>query len=177
MTELLAVGAIAAAGSSVTVIGVWSWLRLSPRRRSHNASRADFSTDFSIERYEPMARLLGDADLEFLTRAQGAEAAARWSRSRRRIFRLYLKDLASDFHSLHSEARALVAESPEQYSELVGILMRQQATFLRAMAAAEIRLALSWAGIGRVDARKLIRVIEAMRLEIEWSVNTASATA
>ena len=88
-----------------------------------------------------------------------------------------MRDLASDFGRLHAEARALVAESPEQYTYLVGVLMRQQITFLRAMAEIEIRLALSPVGLVRVDPRKLIQAMEAMRLELERSVNLAAASA
>jgi hypothetical protein len=172
MTELLAASAIAAAASSVTGMGIWSWTRLHPRRNSHAVRE-----DFCPERYEPMARLLARDDVEFLRESVGARTAARWARSRRRIFRLYLRDLASDFGRLHAEARALVAESPEQYTHLVGMLMRQQVTFLRAMAAIEIRLALSPIGLAQVDPRKLIEAIEAMRLELDRSVNFAGAPA
>jgi hypothetical protein len=57
------------------------------------------------------------------------------------------------------------------------VLMRQQITFLRAMAGIEIRLALSPVGLVRVDAGKLIQAIEAMRRELELSVNLAAASA
>jgi hypothetical protein len=172
MTELLAVSAIAAAASSVAGMGIWSWSRLHPRRNSRGVCE-----EFSMERYEPMARLLAQDDVEFIRGAVGARTAARWARARRRIFRLYLRDLASDFGRLHAEARSLVAESPEQYTHLVGVLMRQQITFLRVMAEIEIRLALSPVGLVRVDPRKLIQAIEAMRLELERSVNLAAAPA
>ena len=85
-----------------------------------------------------MTRLIEDADLQIV---------ARWDRTQRRVVRVYLRETARDFRRLHAEARALVAESPEQYSDLVGVLMRQQVTFLRAMAGIEIRLALSAAGL------------------------------
>jgi hypothetical protein len=172
MTELLAVSAIAAAGSSVAGMGIWSWTRLHPRRNSRSGC-----DEFSMEHYEPMARLLAQEDVEFLRDKVGARTAARWARARRRIFRLYLRDLASDFGRLHAEARLLVAESPEQYTQLVGVLMRQQITFLRAMAEIEIRLALSPIGLVRVDAGKLIKAIEGMRRELELSVNLAAASA
>jgi hypothetical protein len=172
MTELLAVSAIAAAASSVAGMGIWSWTRLHPRRNSRGVC-----DEFSMERYEPMARLLAREDVEFLRDTMGARMAARWARARRRIFRFYLRDLASDFGRLHAEARALVAESPEQYTHLVGVLMRQQIAFLRAMAEIEIRLALSPLGLRRVDPGKLIQAIEAMRRELELSVNLATASA
>jgi hypothetical protein len=45
------------------------------------------------------------------------------------------------------------------------------------MAEIEIRLALSPLGLVRVDARKLIQAVEAMRRELELSVNLATASA
>ena len=90
MTELLAVSAIAAAASSVAGMGIWSWTRLHPRRNSRGVC-----DEFSMERYEPMARLLAPEDVEFLRDTVGARMAARWARDRRRIFRLYWRDLAS----------------------------------------------------------------------------------
>lgn len=129
MTELLALGAITLAAFCIAGIGFWSWMRLSPRR-----GRADDS------RNEPMTRLIENADLQIVGRRD---------RTQRRVVRVYLRETARDFRRLHAEARALVAESPEQYSDLVGVLMRQQVTFLRAMAGVEIRLALSAAGLYR----------------------------
>ena len=128
-----------------------------------------------MQRYEPMTRLLAAEDLQFLRKHACGKIAAQWDRSRRRVFRQYLRDLAIDFHRLHAHARALVAESPEQYSDLVGVLMRQQMTFLRAMAAVEVRLALHAAGMGTVDVRGLIGVIDAMRLELERSLAVSAA--
>jgi hypothetical protein len=177
MTELLAFGAIAVTASSVAAIGSWSWIRgRQARRVLRNGTPAG---EFTPDRYEPMVRLLENGDLEFLRRSTCPRSGmvARWDRSRRRVFRLYLKDMADDFHCLHAEARALVAESPEQYSDLVGVLMRQQVVFWRAMAAVRIRFALSGFGICAADVRRLIGAIEAMHLEIERSVDLASASA
>src|SRR5215469_12849809 len=165
MTELLAMGAIAAGASSVTALGFWSWMRLSPWRGTRPDSQA--SAEFSMARYEPMIRLLADEDLQFLRKRACGKIAARWDRVRRRVFRQYLRDLSADFHRLHAQARALVSESPEQHSDLVGVLMRQQVAFLRALAGVELRLVLHAAGIGAVDVRRLIGVIDSMRLELE----------
>lgn len=175
MVEWVAIGAIAAAASSVAALGSLVWIRF---RQLKQPRMGRDDTGFSPERYEPMARLLAGDDLEFLRSYTSCpKFAIRWERARRRIFRLYLRDLAADFHRLHAQSRALVAESPEQYSELVGVLMRQQVTFWRVVAALECRLALSAMGIGEVDPRRLISAIEAMRLEVEQSVRLASASA
>lgn len=178
MTEFFAVGAIAITASSVVAIGSWSWVRGRQARRALNGKN-ERGAGFSPDRYEPMARLTTGDDLDFLRRSRCHKSGivARWDRARRRVLRLYLKDLADDFRTLHAEARALVAESPEQYSDLVGVLIRQQASFWRAMAGVRIRLALSSLGMGPADVRALVNCLEAMRQEIEHSVALASATA
>ena len=178
MTEFFAVGAIAVTASSVVAIGSWSWVRGRQARRALNG-RTERGAGFSPDQYEPMARLTAADDLDFLRRSKCRKSGivARWDRARRRVLRLYLKDLADDFRNLHAEARALVAESPEQYSDLVGVLIRQQAAFWRAMAGFRIRLALSRLGVGPADVRALVRSLEVMRQEIEHSVALASATA
>ena len=177
MTELIAVGAIAVTASSVAAVGSWSWIR---GRQARRVLRSGIpASEFAPERYEPMMRLLADDDLAFLRRRTCPRSgiAARWDKTRRRVLRFYLNDLASDFRSLHGEARALVAESPEQFADLVGVLMRQQLVFWRAMAAVRIRLAFGALGMGVADVRQLIEAIEAMQLEIERSVSLRTASA
>lgn len=123
--------------------------------------------EFSLARYEPMAHLLGDEDLEFLKAQAGfrPETGREFRRGRRRIFRLYLQELDRDFHRLHARARALVARLPAEHSTLVGVLLRGQLRFWCEVAALEMRLTLHWAG-GSVDARGLVEAIGAMQAEI-----------
>ena len=175
MTELIAVGSLAVTASSVAAVGSWCWIR---GRQARLALRKGAKADeFCADRYEPMVRLLAEDDLAFLRRrtCRQSRVVARWDRARRRVFRLYLDDLAADFQALHAEARALVAESPEQYSDLVGVLMRQQLTFWRAMAAVRVRVALGSLGLGPADVRRLVDSIQNMHLEIERSVSLAAA--
>jgi hypothetical protein len=167
MAAWIAIGLVFAVGSAAVTLGILLWVRLSGYRRV--TRHAEAPTDgFTPARYEPMTRLLDGADLDFLRKeaACGSDLAARWERSRRRIFRMYLRDLAEDFRRVHAEARALVAESPERYSALVGVLMRQQLTFWRALAAVELRLALNGLGAGPADVRGLVEAIEAIRAEM-----------
>ena len=177
MTELIAVGAIAVTASSVTAIGSWSWIRGRQARRMLRSGMP--ASEFTPERYEPMIRLLSNDDLAFLRRrtCPGSGIAARWDKVRRRVFRLYLNDLAADFRGLHAEARALVAESPEQFADLVGVLMRQQVAFWRAMTVVRVRLAFGALGLGAADVRRLMDAIQTMQLEIEHSLNMAAASA
>jgi hypothetical protein len=132
---------------------------------------------FSLARYQPMARLLAEEDFVFLAAQPGyrPEIGAKLRRDRRRIFRLYLRELAFDFRRLHAEARGMVAESGEQHSEIVGLLVRQQVIFWRGMAAVELRLMAHWAGIGNVDVRGLVEAVEAMRLDLARFSGPATA--
>ncbi len=126
------------------------------------------SIGFSVSRYQPMEYLLSEEDFAFLVSQPGYEPdiGARWKRERRRIFRLYLDELKRDFQRLHAEARVMAANADGESSELVGILMRQQVTFWRAMAVLEVRLALRAAGIGKVNVRPLLELLEAMRADL-----------
>jgi hypothetical protein len=123
---------------------------------------------FSLARYEPMARLLSDEDLLFLKAQPGytAEIGRKFSRERRRIFRLYLRELAGDFNRLHAQARVIVAGLTAEHSPLVGLLLRQQVRFWYEMAAVELRLSLSWAGVRAIDARGLVDALQSMHIEI-----------
>jgi hypothetical protein len=165
MTVWALLGWAVTIGSTAALLGVLGWMIV--RRRS-TAGDFDSSSGFSLERYRPMERLLSPEDFRFVQRAPGyrPEVGARWKRERRRLFRLYLSELKRDFQRLHTEARVMVAESGADSAPLVGVLMRQQVIFLAATLGLEFRLALDWAGIGAVDARPLIELIESMRLDL-----------
>jgi hypothetical protein len=125
-------------------------------------------TGFSMARYEPMARLMSDEDLHFLKAQPGynAEIGKKFSRERRRIFRLYLRELGREFNRLHASARVAVASMPAEQAPLVGILLRQQVRFWYEMAAVEMQLALKWTGLGAIDARGLVEAISVMHAEV-----------
>ena len=147
---------------------LWALTRMILRRRSAAALDSDETHGFSLDRYEPMGRLMAEEDLVFLKSQPGyrAEMGARWKRERRRIFRLYLAELKADFRRLHAHAREVVAGSGADSAALVEVLMKQQLTFLMATTALEFRLALQWIGVGKVDITPLIELVEAMRLDL-----------
>jgi hypothetical protein len=128
----------------------------------------DQDAEFSMARYEPMGRLQCEDDLQFLKAQPGytAKIGREFSRERRRIFRLYLQELAQDFHRLHARARAVVASLPAENSPLVGMLIRQQLRFRYEMAAIEMRLSFSWTGLGSVNASELIDALATMQAEV-----------
>jgi len=147
---------------------LWVLARMLLRRRSAATQDSDETDGFSLDRYQPMGRLMAEEDLVFLKSQPGyrAEIGERWKRERRRIFRMYLAELKADFRRLHAHARELVAASGADSSALVEVLMKQQVMFLMATTALEFRLALQWIGIGRVDITPLIKLVEAMRVDL-----------
>ena len=174
MPRTLLIGLIATVGSGLVALAVTAWFRLSDYGRARRRSSPD--EECSLERYQPMARLLAGEDVDGLRRnASCPQVAIRWERSRRRILRLYLRELAVDFSRLHSKARALVAESPEQYSVLVPVLVKQQFAFWRALVMIEVRLSLGGLNLTPASADKLIGAIEAMQREMSRVAATSPA--
>jgi hypothetical protein len=69
---------------------LWVLTRMILRRRGSAALDSDDIADISLDRYQPMGRLMAEEDLVFLKSQPGyrAEIGERWKRERRRIFRL-----------------------------------------------------------------------------------------
>ncbi len=153
-----------------SVAGLAWWLvRMILRKRRPSAPWSiEDPGEFSLDRYQPMSRLLADEDLQFLKAQPGYRAAmgVRWKRERLRIFRLYLAELKQDFHRLHAQARELVAHSEADSADLIHVLMKQQIRFLGATTALEFRLMLHQIGIGKIDVAPLLKLIEAMRADL-----------
>jgi hypothetical protein len=148
---------------------IWVLTRMILRRRRDSATLdSDETAGFSLDRYEPMGRLMAEEDLVFLKSQPGyrAEMGERWKRERCRIFRLYLAELKADFRRLHAHARELVAGSGADSAALVEVLIKQQFTFVMATTTLEFRLALQQIGIGKVDITPLIQLVEAMRMDL-----------
>src|SRR5580658_8737993 len=130
MPVSIVISLIAIVGAGLAALGWLAWTRFGEYGRARRRNHAN--EECSLERYQPMVRLLAGEDADFLRQnTHCPKAVASWERSRRRIIRLYLRELAADFHRLHAKARILVAESPEQCSRLVRLLFKQQFTFWR----------------------------------------------
>jgi hypothetical protein len=159
MYQWLVEGFCLTSGSTALTL---AWIRA--RRYKTFDAGAVGSEGFSPTRYEPMKRLLSEEDFAFLKRRPGVGPTLirRMRVQRRKVFRSYLCELAADFNRLHEEARMMVAVAPEEYSDLVGILMRTQVRFWSALAGVEVRLALHTIGIGQMDIRSLLAPLEAL---------------
>jgi hypothetical protein len=144
------------------VFRLWSY------RSSKFEDLAPIQVEFSLARYEPMARLMSEEDYLFLKAQPGfrPQTGKKFMRERRRIFRLYLEELAGDFHRLHAQARLIVAGLPADHAPLIGMLLRQQVRFWYEMSAVELRLSFPWMGTGSIHARGLIDALATMHAEI-----------
>src|SRR4051812_26598091 len=91
-------------------------------------SSEDVPAEFSLSRYQPMTQIMADEDAQFLSGQPGVSVTLqkRFKRNRRRVFRLYLRELTADFGALHERAREIAADSPAGNSALIGSLVRMQ---------------------------------------------------
>ena len=171
----IAIAAALTGGSIITLFSVLIILRLRTYARPGDAGPE--ASSFSMARYQPMARLLAEDDFAFLAAQPGfkPEIGRKLRSERRRIFRLYLRSIAQDFRRLHAEAREMVAASGAEHAGLVGLLMKQQLKFWQAMTAIELRLAVEWTGLSKIDARGLIEAVEAMRIDLARLSSPATA--
>jgi hypothetical protein len=114
-----------------------------------------------------MQRLLDPEEIAFLRSQPGMTEAdiAAFTKKRRQIFRMYLRELTADFQSLHAQARELVTVSPDKNPELVEMLLSQQVRFWTAIARIEFELALSAAGLN-ADPSRLLETVEALHTAI-----------
>lgn len=119
---------------------------------------------FSVSRYRPMVRLLAEDDYEFLT-AQGAGRAAvrRLRAERRRIFLIYLDNLARDFRRLHTIARYALVEADSDQSDHVAALVRVRLQFSLAVACVRARVLLHSLGVGSVRVDSVLDSLELLR--------------
>ena len=104
--------------SIVLLIGVaiaWELLRLrgaAPAELDPDAIQKDLS---KLHIYEPMRRLLSDADFDFV--ASQESLSPRWNRRfrarRRGVIALYLRDIRRDFNRIWSVCRLLAPMNPD----------------------------------------------------------------
>jgi hypothetical protein len=141
--------------------------RLISREQGASAD-LDWSSDFSIARYRPMERLFLEEDYDFLAAQPGFHPRIykKLQAERRRVFRHYLRSLRRDFDRLSAAAKFLLLNSPSDRPDLAKILLKQRLTFQYAMATVELRLLLQGVGVGTVDVRRLVDVVESMREQL-----------
>ncbi|MGI8962055.1 MAG: hypothetical protein ACR2IV_20315 [Bryobacteraceae bacterium] len=138
---------------------------------------SEWLENFSTASYHPMEGLLADEDFTFLSRQPGFDLSLyrKLRRERLRIFRQYLTRLVSDFNRLHLVTRVLIAQSPDDRSELVSKLIRLKLRFSIALVRAEVSYVLCRFGLSSLAVRALILHLEEMHAQL--SAVSAAQTA
>jgi hypothetical protein len=160
VTSILVVATILAI--LAVVVGGQLWRLLHPLGGPSFSAR--WFAGFTMDRYRPMERVLGDADFEFLSRQPGVDGKTlrAFRAERREIFRAYVRDIAADFRRLHAAARILLLTSREDRPDLAVTLLKLRATFAYAMLAIQWRLALDALGVRGLNVRALVEAVGGM---------------
>lgn len=138
---------------------------------------AEWIDELSIERYRPMMRLLDGQDLAFLRTQPGftPSMVSKLRQQRYQIFSGYLRCLNSDFGRVCSAIKLVMLQSKHDRPELAMALLRNQAAFAAGMVVVHFRLTLYRLGICGVDGAELVKIFDAMRLELRTLVPSAVA--
>jgi hypothetical protein len=129
---------------------------------------AEWVEELSVERYQPMLRLLDDRDVRALERITGVgpEKVAQFRRERARLFREYLKRLNGDFASVCLALKVIMLQAEVDRPDLAGTLLRAQFRFAAGMVSVQVHLALYELGIGNVQVQGLLTLFDSMRLQL-----------
>lgn len=165
--ELVIPGAVLA---SLAILAVVLHRRL--RAPASLPVTAAWIDDLSVDRYQPMRRLLGDEDLHFLRghRQISAKQAAEFRLQRARIFQSYLDCLHSDFARVCLALKVVMVQSRYDRPELAALLIRSQRVFLLNMAMVRAQVLLYRWGLGTVEVGSLLRLFDTARLELRAMV-------
>ncbi len=127
--------------------------------------------DFSAFRYLPMRRLLNGADEAFVQRQQqnGGGTLREFRAERRMLFRLYLKDLQTDFARLTLGAKRAILAATEDQSDQVSSLIRLEWNFRKAVWMAHGQLFVHACGFSPADATGLIDALQHFEFSIRES--------
>jgi len=167
----------------LTVIGIVCLvlaLRWLYRRVSNGPSlpvTAEWIDELSVERYQPMMRLLEGDDLRFLRLQPGFTPRMEqdFRRQRCRIFRSYLQCLHLDFQRVSMALKVVMVQSRYDRPDLASALVRTQRAFALGMLMVHGRLLLYRWGIGTVEVGGLLRVFDSARLELRSLVPVGMA--
>ncbi len=180
---LVSAGLVATA-SAALIFAVWMAMRLRGYRSVRGEQPPNGQGALSPSTYDFMS-LLSDEDFDFLASLPGykPEIGKKLRLHHERILRLYLRELAQEFHGVHAEAREIVATAGEEHAPAVGLLMRQQLVFWRSMARIELSFAIPGFGGGRWNQARaaalagVVEAIMAMRAAVEQGAAQQTAEA
>jgi hypothetical protein len=167
MNYALVTGAVLAVLAGIAFLLLFRRLR---ERTETAQTDLGWSSEFSISKYRPMERLFLEEDYDFLAAQPGfrPKIYGRLQAERRRVFRHYLRCLRKDFNRLSTAAKTLLLMAPLDRPELARNILKQRMLFSYALWTVEARLALQTVGLGTVDVRQLVGVMESMREQLRY---------
>ena len=142
------------------LIGMGGILLVTRYRLLQAAERARTAHSVDAARYEPMARLLLDRDLDLV--AADKQLSQRLRAHRCRVFRGYTRCLTKDFGALLGGIRHTIVNSDRDRRDLIQLIARCERNFLLTLCRIEIRLFLYRYGFGSVNVSDLIAQVNAM---------------
>ena len=133
---------------------------------------SEWVDELSIDRYQPMLRLLDEGDFAFLRTQPGftPEKAAKVRIDRCRLFQKYLYSLEEDFKRICMALKVLTVQSKHDRPDLASLLLWNQITFAYGMTMAEFRLVCYRYGLGTVDVSGLVKLFDGIRLQLRTMV-------
>jgi len=148
--------------------------RLSALQRGPDVPR-DWTLELSVERYQPMLRLLSEDDICFLRSQPGGSSALvkRLRRQRYQVFRSYLGSLQRDFHRGCEMLTFLLLQSQSDRRDVFRALFFSRLKFSLAVLRVHWRLLLYRWDIAPVPASLLMGLFECLRLEL-FALNPAA---
>jgi hypothetical protein len=134
-------------------------------------------SQFSLARYWPMERLLSEVDLRFLETRPGfrPEMAREFRRQRHQAFRAYLEALETDFRRLHTAARQILAEWPEDNPQLASLLLSAQWRFEVVLLRLKWRLVLWQFGLEAPSMQPLFAVLDSLQTGAKLAIRPSAA--
>jgi hypothetical protein len=139
----------------------------------------DWPQSLSVFRYRPLERLLDDREYRRLENHPAiSRKMLRRLRTRRiRLFREYLRCLSLDYGRVCQAVKLLMVHSAVDRADLARVLVRQRLIFTVRLVMSECWLTLHLAGVGRVDATKMVAALDNMRAELNSLLNAQPAAA
>jgi hypothetical protein len=113
----------------------------------------------AIERYRPMLRLLDNSDTSMLAAdVMGPAFRAEVARERRKMFKLYLDDLARDHARVVHSIREILVQSSADRPELAKAMLKSQGLFTFLLFTVRCKLAFHAFSPAMVNVRPLLSV-------------------
>jgi hypothetical protein len=137
----------------------------------------DWIEELSVERYQPMLRLLNSAEIHALRSKPGftPDMEKKFRINRSQIFRGYLRCLEADFVRIVTATKMILVRSQHDRPDLGFLLLKTQLQFACSVAIVKAKLVLYRWGIDAGDVAEVVKVFDVARLELKSLIPAAAA--